>query len=360
MTVGIVGAGQLGRMLALAGYPLGLDFLFLDKDGDTPGAQVAPTLTGSFTDARLIGELARRCEVVSFDWENVSVDALQPFDDGTRFAPPLAALAVSQDRLLEKQLFTQLKIPTTRFVPVDSAAALAAAVGRIGLPGMLKTRRMGYDGKGQAVVRTAADIAHAWNAIGNVPAIYEERVPFDYEVSVIGVRSRSGEVVVYPLNRNEHADGILRVTRSPLVHPRLGRQAGIFLRRVLKHFSYVGVLTIEFFVRRGRLIANEIARACTIRGTGTIEGAVTSQFENHLRAILGLPLGDPSARGHCAMLNLIGTMPDRQALLGQRGVFLHDYGKSPRPGRKLGHLTVVTSNPAQREARVKALKSLIQ
>ncbi len=355
MTIGIVGAGQLGQMLALAGYPLGLDFLFLDRSADTPAGRIAPVLTGAFDDPALLAELARRSEVISFDWENISVDALRAAARGTRIAPPLRALAAAQDRLAEKRTFERLSIPTTRFAPVDSRAALTRAVRRIGLPGVLKTRRLGYDGKGQQVLRHPADLDVAWDRLGGAALLYEEFVAFDYEVSIIGVRSRAGQVAVYPLNRNYHDGGILRLTLAPWPAPRLARAAAASLRRVLDAFRYVGVLAIEFFVRRGRLLANEMAPRVHNSGHWTIEGAVTSQFENHVRAIAGLPLGSTAPRGHCAMINFIGTMPAARSYLAQSALHWHDYGKEPRHGRKLGHCTVVESSPARRTARARGL-----
>ena len=355
MTVGIVGAGQLGRMLALAGYPLGLDFLFLDPAKGAPAGQVAPQVVGEFTSARLLGKLARDTEVLTFDWENISVEALRELPKGTLICPPITALAAAQDRVKEKQLFERLNIPTTRWRNVESQAQLERAVAEIGLPGVLKTRRLGYDGKGQRVLRKQADVADAWSALGEVPLLYEELVPFDFEVSIIGARSRSGEIAIYPLNGNVHSGGILRLTRAPYGSPRLQRLAARYLRRALTHFRYTGILTIEFFVRRGKLIANEMAPRVHNSGHWTIEGAQTSQFENHLRAILDLPLGPTHARGHCAMLNLIGEMPVKTGLLAMPGVHLHDYGKSPRPGRKLGHLTLVERFAAVRDRRARRL-----
>jgi len=357
MTVGIVGAGQLGRMLALAGYPLALDFLFLDRAADTPGGQVAPSLVGEFTDPALLGELARRCRVLTFDWENVSVEAMRAGTrgSGVRIAPPLAALAAGQDRLAEKRLFERLRIPTTRYAAVGSRAALDRAVARIGLPGVLKTRRMGYDGKGQAVLRSAADLDRAWAALGAVPLLYEELVHFEAECSIVGARSTRGEFAIYPLARNVHVDGMLRLTRAPWDRPALGRRAGDYLRRVLRHFRYAGVLAIEFFVRDGRLLANEMAPRVHNSGHWTIEGAETSQFENHLRAILGMPLGSTRALGHAAMVNLIGAVPKARELLAEPGLHLHDYGKTPRPGRKVGHVTFVTGHAAERDARARRL-----
>jgi 5-(carboxyamino)imidazole ribonucleotide synthase len=205
------------------------------------------------------------------------------------------------------------------------------------------------------VIRGAADLEAAWQALGNAPLLYEALVPFDYEVSAIGVRGRDGAFRMYPLNRNLHRDGILRLTRAPWKSGALERDARRTLKRVMDHFDYVGVLAIEFFVQRGRLLANEMAPRVHNSGHWTIEGAVTSQFENHLRAICGLPLGDTAARGHCGMLNLIGRMPERDPLLGDAGLHWHDYGKSPRPGRKLGHVTFVESTARAADLRARRL-----
>src|SRR6185312_15737074 len=286
MTVGIVGAGQLGRMLALAGYPLGLDFLFLDPAREAPAGRIAPVLHGSFTDPKLLSRLARECEVLTFDWENVSVEALRAHAaaaHGARICPPIRALATGQDRVAEKRLFERLGIPTTRWHAVGSPQELRRALDRIGLPGVLKTRRLGYDGKGQAVVRSAAQAAAAWRKLGRAPLLYEEWVDFDCEVSIIGARGAGGATAVYPLCGNVHGAGILRLTLAPFGPSRWQRQAARYLTRVLEHFRYRGILTIEFFVRRGKLIANELAPRVHNSGHWTIEGAVTSQFENHLR-----------------------------------------------------------------------------
>ncbi len=357
MTVGILGAGQLGRMLALAGYPLGLDFLCLDPAREAPAGQVAPLLHGAFTDRRLLRRLLSRCEVVTFDWENVPVTGLAAVarHGRGRICPPLAALATGQDRVAEKRLFERLGIPTTRWHPVGSPQQLRRALDRIGLPGVLKTRRLGYDGKGQAVVRTAAEAAAAWRELGRTPLLYEEWVDFDCEVSIIGARGAGGATAVYPLCGNVHGAGILRLTLAPFGPPRWQRQAARYLRRVLEHFRYRGILTIEFFVRRGKLIANELAPRVHNSGHWTIEGAVTSQFENHLRAILGLPLGATTPRGHSAMVNLIGRLPPRGTLLKLEGVHLHEYGKAPRAGRKVGHCTIVAGTSARRDARARLL-----
>jgi 5-(carboxyamino)imidazole ribonucleotide synthase len=357
MTIGIVGAGQLGRMLALAGYPLGLDFLCLDPSSAAPAGALAPVLHGAFTDTRLLKRLARQCEVITFDWENISVESLARAAHGerARICPPLAALATAQDRVAEKQLFERLEIPTTRWRAVDSEGSLARAVAEVGLPGVLKTRRLGYDGKGQTRIRTTADVTRAWYELGGVPLIYEQWVPFDCEVSIIGARARGGEIAIYPLCGNVHAGGILRLTRAPFGPASWQRRAAAYLRRVLAHFRYSGILTIEFFVQGGTLIANEMAPRVHNSGHWTIEGAATSQFENHLRAILGLPLGATTARGYSAMINLIGRLPPRRSLLAFKNVHLHDYGKAARAGRKVGHCTIVEPTPRQRDAMARSV-----
>ena len=357
MTVGIVGGGQLGRMLALAGYPLGVDFLFLDPAHDAPAGRVAPVVHGEFTDPQLLEWLSGECEVLTFDWENISVEALREHASArhARICPPLGALAAAQDRVSEKRLFERLGIPTTRWRAVGSVPQLERALNEVGLPGVLKTRRLGYDGKGQMRIGSREDARRAFESLGDVPLIYEEWVPFECEVSVIGARSTRGETAVYPLSGNVHADGILRLTRAPFGPASWQRTAARHLVRCLEHFRYVGVLAVEFFVHNGKLIANEMAPRVHNSGHWTIEGSATSQFENHLRAILGLPLGSTRALGHSAMINLIGEVPPRGTLLAVEGLHLHDYGKQPRPGRKVGHCTLVEDSAAKRDRLARRL-----
>lgn len=357
MKIGVIGAGQLGRMLALAGYPLGLRFVFLDQSDDAPGAQVGRIIRGAFDDVERLKELARDVDVVTFDVENVPVDAVQSIAAMKPFFPPPNALGASQDRLHEKTLFRTLKIPTPAFAAVDSLADLQRAAKRIGIPGVLKTRRLGYDGRGQCFIRHASELGAAWDKLGSVPLIYEGFVDFSREVSIIGVRSTSGETAFYPLSANTHESGILRYTIAPYRDASLQRQAETYLRRLLRRFDYAGVLTIEFFVKGGRLIANEMAPRVHNSGHWTIEGAHTSQFENHVRAILGLPLGSTAPLGHSAMMNFIGQIPSLRNILRVSGVHFHSYGKEPRPQRKLGHCTVVA--PSTR-ARERALQQLLR
>jgi 5-(carboxyamino)imidazole ribonucleotide synthase len=358
--VGIVGAGQLGRMLALAGYPLGIRCVFLDKSAASPAAQVAPTLVGELEDADQLAALAACSDVVTFDWENISGKALAPLEKLTRVRPPRAALEVSQDRVAEKALFSKLRIPVAAHAAVDSKEQLAATVRKIGLPGILKTRRLGYDGKGQFVLRDPRDIDAAWSAIGSTGMIYEKFQDFSREVSLVGVRSSSGQIVFYPLSANCHGGGILHYSIAPFVNSALERAARNYLKRVMKALAYIGVLTIEFFVVKGRLIANEMAPRVHNSGHWTIEGCVTSQFENHLRAICDLPLGSTRPLGHAAMINFLGKMPDRTRLLGLDGLAFHDYGKEPRPGRKLGHCTILKKRPTERNSALADALRLIE
>jgi 5-(carboxyamino)imidazole ribonucleotide synthase len=353
MKIGVIGAGQLGRMLALAGYPLALQFRFLDSSADSPGGQVAPIVTGAFDDPQSLERLAADVDIVTYEFENVPVSALQQVSQTHAVHPPVDALRVSQDRLLEKQLFEKLRIPTPPFRAVESLDELRAAVRELGYPSVLKTRRLGYDGKGQRYIRKPTDVEAAWSALGSAPLILESFVDFEREVSVVGARSTTGEVRAYPIVANTHRDGILRVTLAPHRHPTLQKAAEMHLKRVMKHFDYAGVLTIEFFVQRGRLVANEMAPRVHNSGHWTIEGAITSQFENHLRAILGLPLGDTAPVGHAAMINFIGQLPPRDDLLGVPGLHWHDYGKAPRPGRKIGHCTVVAASAVERDRLVR-------
>jgi len=359
MRIGVIGAGQLGQMLALAGFPLALRFQFLDSSADAPGAQVAPIVVGAFDDVSALRRLAADVDLVTYEFENVPVAALHEMAATRACFPPVDALRVSQDRVLEKELFGRLDIPTPPWRAIDSRADLDAAIAALGLPCVLKTRRLGYDGRGQRVLRGHADLDPAWEALGGVPLILEGFVSFEREVSIVGARSTTGETRAYPIVTNTHREGILRVTVAPTREARLQRAAEGHLRRVMDHFGYAGVLTLEFFVERGRLVANEMAPRVHNSGHWTLEGAVTSQFENHLRAILGLPLGDTKAVGHAAMVNFIGELPDRALTLAVPGVHWHDYGKAPRPGRKLGHATVVSRTAAGRDALLEKLLRLV-
>jgi 5-(carboxyamino)imidazole ribonucleotide synthase len=237
---------------------------------------------------------------------------------------------------------------------------LIRATQKIGLPGVLKTRRLGYDGKGQYVLRAAADIEEAWEAIGAAGLIYEKFQDFSRELSLVGVRSARGNTVFYPLSSNTHGGGILRYSLAPFADARLERSARQYLKRLMNALDYIGVLTVEFFVVRGSLVANEMAPRVHNSGHWTIEGCVTSQFENHLRAVCDLPLGSTRALGHTAMINFLGQMPDRERLLAIEGLAYHDYGKTPRPGRKLGHCTILRRLPKDRDKALSNTLKLIE
>ena len=343
MTVGILGGGQLGRMLALAGYPLGLRFRVLDTYADAPAGEMAELVVGeSYDDREALARFADGLELVTYEFENVPVDAARYLESKVPVYPPSAALEASQDRLTEKTFFNELGVPTPGFQAVDSQESLESALHELGTPAVLKTRRLGYDGKGQRIVGQESDIQNAWEELQGQPLILESFVPFDREVSLLSVRGRDGSTAFYPLVENYHHEGILRRSSAPApaTPPALQAQAEDYGRRVLRALDYVGVLAIEFFQQSGRLLANEMAPRVHNSGHWTIEGAETSQFENHLRAVLGLPLGATAPRGHAVMCNLIGEIPDLAAVLASPNAHVHLYGKEPRPGRKLGHITL--------------------
>lgn len=342
MTIGILGGGQLGYMLALAGYPLGLHFRFLDPSPEAPVGRIAHRVTAEYTDESALEKFAHGLEVVTYEFENVPVQAARFLAERVPVYPPEAALEEAQDRLREKRLFRRLGIPTAEFAEIAPHDDLDAAIRRVGLPAVVKTRRMGYDGKGQRVLQTPQDVEKARPELPPGPLILERFVPFTREVSILGVRSRNGETAFYPLLENHHREGILRLSLAPAPHLPSGLQqnAEEAARKVLEALGYVGVLCIEFFEVAGELLANEMAPRVHNSGHWSIEGAVTSQFENHLRAILGLPLGSTATVGLSAMVNLIGELPESGEVLRVPNLHLHLYGKSPRPARKLGHITV--------------------
>ncbi len=327
--IGVLGAGQLGRMLALAGYPLGQRFRFLDAAHEAPVKDFAEFLRADFHDADALDRFAAGLEVVTYEFENVPVEVAEKLSRRLHVYPPPAALRASQDRLDEKTFFQQHHIPTAPFVPVRTRTDLDRALAEAGCPAILKTRRMGYDGKGQCLIRERADAEQAWqtltklrkDAAADAGLLLEGFVRFDRELSQIAVRGASGELRYYPLVENHHADGMLRLSLAPApdLVPALEELARDYARRVLEALAYVGVLAIEFFQQGEQLIANEMAPRVHNSGHWTIEGAETSQFENHLRAILGLPLGAAEARGPCAMLNIIGEVAGNVASAGRAG-----------------------------------------
>jgi 5-(carboxyamino)imidazole ribonucleotide synthase len=357
MRLGVLGGGQLARMLAIAGHPLGVTCTVLDPSPDACAGPVAELIVAAYDDPAALDRLAAASDVVTFEFENPPAASAQRLAGAVQVHPPPGALEVAQDRLLEKQLFERLGVPTPAFQALGSQADVDQLET---LPVVLKTRRMGYDGKGQLVVRERQALAGAFDALGGVPLIAEELVGFDRELSVIAVRGTDGTTAAYPLVENHHRDGILRLTRAPAdgVGAELQRAAGQAVGGIAEKLDYVGVLALELFQVGDRLLANEIAPRVHNSGHWTIEGAVASQFENHLRAVLGLPLGSTAARGPSGMVNLIGEPPAVEDVLAVPAAHLHLYGKAPRPGRKIGHVTVTGRDQLDaRLGRVAALAS---
>ncbi len=361
MKVGILGAGQLGRMLALAAHPLGIETLLVDPDAESPASQVSDVLVAPYTDAAALQRLAE-CDVVTFEFENVPESAASQLAATCEVYPPPEALRVAQDRWLEKSCFRELGIDTPRFFRVDSLDDLRAAAEALSHRLVLKTRRFGYDGKGQSVVTAPEQLEVAFAALGGAPAIAEELVPFDRELSVIACRDREGHTMLYPPTENHHVGGVLRssIAPAPDLSPAVQDAALRGAEALLHRFSYVGVLGLELFQVGDRVLANEFAPRVHNSGHWTIEGARTSQFENHLRAIVGLPLGSAAPLEWAGMLNLLGHIPDPSALLAVPDAHLHDYGKEPRAGRKVGHVTVRAPSEEVLRARLATLVAIIE
>jgi 5-(carboxyamino)imidazole ribonucleotide synthase len=359
MKIGILGAGQLGRMLALAGYPLNLDFVFLDPATEACAAPLGTHIHAGFDDERALTEFCVSVDVATFEFENVSAESAEFVANRIPLHPAPAALTAGQDRLHEKQLFQRLGIPVPAHAAISSLEGLRLAVRQLGLPAVLKTRRMGYDGKGQAVLRSETELEAAWERLGSQPLILEQFIPFEREVSCLAVRAQDGQMRFYPLVANVHRDGILRTAIPTLADP-LQREGEDYARRVAEHLNYVGVLAFEFFVAGGHLLANEIAPRVHNSGHWSIEGAECSQFENHLRAVAGLPLGGTQLRGVSAMVNLIGDAPPVAALTALPGVHVHLYGKTPKPQRKIGHVTVSADHHDELLALLAPVQALVE
>ncbi len=349
MRIGIIGAGQLGQMLGLAARELEYECCFVDPSPSPPAALCGEVIRAAYDDADALGTLASRCDVLTYEFENVPVGALDALADSLSVYPPAEALRRAQDRLAEKRLFAELGIPLAPYRAIDGREDLANAIAALGLPLVVKTRRLGYDGKGQFVISDAAQADATWRALDGRAAIAESWVEFDFEVSAIGARSPRGEVAIWPLTENEHRGGILRVSRAPVANEAISKLATRHIRNLMERLDYVGVLALEMFVVGDRLLANEYAPRVHNSGHWTIEGAETSQFTNHLLAITGRSLRATAARGFAGMVNLIGTIPGAVRELARPGIHVHDYGKSPRPGRKLGHVTVVAESGAARD-----------
>jgi len=338
--VGVLGAGQLALMLAEAGERLGVEVICAGRPGDC-AERIAPVLAVELDNAAMVHAFAERVDVVTIESENIDAEVLR----GVKLFPNAKAVGIAQDRLVEKTFLQTCGIAVAPFAAVNSADDLAAAIAKTGLPGILKTRRMGYDGKGQARIYNPEDTVTAWEIVGEVPSILEGMVEFDREVSLLAARDAAGKIVYWPLIENRHRDGILRRSDAPLVNAKLQMLAESYLKKIMEELEYVGVLAVEFFVQGERLIANEMAPRVHNSGHWTIEGSRTSQFENHLRAIAGMELGSTESTP-MVMLNCIGWMPEESETAKFAGLARHDYGKSARPGRKVGHLTFPAAETA--------------
>ncbi len=357
--IGVLGAGQLGRMLALAGYPLGNTFTFLDTTGN-PSAGIGEVIVDP--ENQHLAAFLDKVDVVTYEFEHLPVELVKQIEQHKPVYPGSRAIAVCQNRVEEKTLFDRLGIPTPAYRVVESAEQLAAAAAELGCPVVAKSVTEGYDGKGQAVLKAPEQAQEAWEAIGHSQLIVEAFVDFVREVSMIAVRGRDGEVVFYPMAENQHVDGILRYSVAPLpdLDDSVQQTADGYIRALLDELDYVGVLALELFqTRDGSLLANEMAPRVHNSGHWTMDGAVTSQFENHLRAVQGLPLGATNAIAPTCMVNVIGLEGDNAALLAIADTHLHRYDKAERPGRKLAHVNVVASSHAELLEKVRACQALI-
>ncbi|WP_043309670.1 5-(carboxyamino)imidazole ribonucleotide synthase [Pseudomonas sp. ML96] len=359
MKIGVIGGGQLGRMMALAGTPLGMHFSFLDPAADACAQALGEHILGDYDDQEQLRRLADQVDLVTFEFESVPAETVAFLSQFVPVYPSAESLRIARDRWFEKSMFKDLGIPTPAFADIQSQADLDAAVASIGLPAVMKTRTLGYDGKGQKVLRKAEDVVGAFAELGSVPCILEGFVPFTGEVSLVAVRARDGETRFYPLVHNRHDSGVLALSIASTAHP-LQALAEDYVGRVLKQLDYVGVLAFEFFEVDGGLKANEIAPRVHNSGHWTIEGAECSQFENHLRAVAGLPLGSTAKVGESAMLNFLGEVPEVSKVVAIEDCHLHHYGKAFKAGRKVGHATLRSKDMVSLKARIAEVEALIQ
>lgn len=357
MKIGIIGAGQLARMIALAGYPLGAEFIFLDPSAEACASKVGQLLLGNYNELRVLRELADQVDLVTYEFENVPAEVVAFLAERVQVYPPPQALATAQDRLIEKNFFNELGITTPRYQAVNGFSDLVNAMPTIGYPALLKGRTQGYDGKGQYLINSPADLKDAIKALDNKAAIVESFIPFSREISIIAVRAITGEINYYPLSENKHRGGILRLAQCR-ENDMMQAQAEAYITRLLNTLEYVGVLALELFEVDGQLIANEFAPRVHNSGHWTIEGAETSQFENHCRAIMNLPLGSTTPVGKAAMVNFIGGVTNSADILTIPYSHLHLYGKEARKGRKVAHATIRANTDQQLNQSVAQLSAL--
>jgi 5-(carboxyamino)imidazole ribonucleotide synthase len=352
MRIGILGAGQLGRMLALAGYPLANTFVFYDQSG-APTVGLGEVIIDR--NERYLSDFLERVDRVTYEFEHLPVDVVEKIAASKAVYPNPRALKICQNRETEKTLFENLGIAVADWRMAESEKELRAAAEELGCPVVAKTNTEGYDGKGQVVLHSPEEATTAWALIGPQRLMVEKFVEFQREVSIIAVRGEEGELAVYPMAENVHETGILRysIAPAPGLAPALQKDAERHIRTIMTELDYVGVMTLELFETGSGLVANEMAPRVHNSGHWTIEGAFTSQFENHIRAISGQPLGDVSARGLSCMINIIGETGDLKRILELPYTHLHLYGKAERPGRKLGHINVLADSYQELKWRVR-------
>lgn len=358
MRIGVLGAGQLAMMMAEAGKALGHELICLDPAKNSCARSVADVIEAPLDDEAALQRFADLSDVITIETENVPLSAIDFLRAQKPLYPSCLSIATAQDRLLEKRLSQELGIATAPFCGADSLKGLQEAVKGIGTPAVVKTRRLGYDGKGQFLLSEEKEAEKAWSLLQERGLIVEKLIPFDYEVSILAAASRRGEQLFYPLVRNHHEQGILRYSIAPWIDPQLFDQAREIASKLLSHFSYVGVLAVEFFALEGKLLLNEMAPRVHNSGHWTIEGALASQFENHLRAITGMPLGSVAVRGRHVMFNHIGSHPERARVDGINCAHFYDYRKEARPNRKLGHVTLSSEDKEEMAKGLEALQPL--
>ena len=362
LRIGVLGGGQLGRMMALAGYPLNLSFAFFDKAVDCPSAALGPRFGDDHYSDASLQAFIDSADVFTYEFENIPTRWVEAIAARKPVYPGVKSLAVSQNRINEKKLFAALNIPSARFHEIRSEADLSAAVASLGLPLVVKTVTEGYDGKGQFLLREANQVSLCWSKLGaNAPLIAEEFIQFKRELSIIAVRGQDGNTLFYPLAENHHHGGILSHSLVPAPHLDENTQltAERYISSILHELGHVGVLTLELFETRHGLMANETAPRVHNSGHWSIEGAHSSQFENHVRAVAGLPLGSTRAEKPSAMINIIGKHPSAHDVLNVTDAHLHLYGKSEREGRKLGHITVTADSYPELEMRMSRLAEVL-
>lgn len=344
MKIGILGGGQLARMLAVSAKSMGIDIICIDPKINCSAEKFAKVIHCDFNDLDEIDRNFQGVDCVTYETENLPIDSVRELAKKYTLLPNIDILKVSQDRLYEKEFFGQLNIPTANYAKLDSWDNLKEFIDNMHYPAVIKTRRYGYDGKGQMLIRNLEQAKQAWEDMSKSPLIVEQFVPYEIELSLVSVRNQAGDVSFYPLTLNHHKNGILQTSEAPYMDDKLTTLAQEYSLKILETFNYVGVMTVEFFSVNGGLIVNEIAPRVHNSGHWTIEGADTSQFENHLRAIASLPLGSTAPKGFSAMINLIGKKPNVDLFSDIPGLYYHWYDKSILPNRKLGHITICNTN----------------